>query len=258
MGERTQAVRKVKKLLNHAESAHELESEAEALAFASKAEEIMAEYKISTAEVEAVVLDEQDPITRELIEPSLHEGMKACKQRRGWEDILAHAVAYGHYCHQVVIKNTNARWFVGRKSDVEVAKYVFIRLAHFAEDQAKRDYRKARRTAKQNGEKFNGRGYMTSWRMAFAQTVKRRYAELEEERKERLEDDGQSTALVHLRDERAKVREWLDKNMSTRKASGTKARQSNVAGAMKGQRAGKKVSLRGDGVKGSSQGQLNG
>lgn len=255
---RNETLQKIKKLLNHAESAREIDSEAEALAFQQKAEELMAQHKISSAEVAGVELDEQDPIIRRRLDPSDYDDrdIRRTRERRGWEQILGSAVADAHYCQQIITTGSNVRWFVGRETDTEIAEYVFFRLVKFAQAEATREYGRQRRAAKKAGEPFNGNGFKTSFRMAFAHTVANRYAKMEREREERLEDEGKSTALVHLRDEKEKVREWMDKNLDLRSGKGTSARASNLQGAVAGQRAGRNVDLNANGVGGSDQGRL--
>lgn len=248
MSDRQEIVRRVKKLLNHADSAKELGSKEEATAFAGKAEELMAEYKISMTEVEWAELDENDPIVRIEVDPAEMDGVKECKQRRGWEERLAGIVARAHDCQQIVSTGSNFRWFVGRETDVQVAKYVFARLCAFAQEQAHLDYGRMYRKAQRNDEEFDGKGFHTSWRMAFASEVSRRYREQQKERRERLEEEGKSTALTHKRNELKKVRKWMDKKLSLRSTRGTKQRATNPSGIQRGAEAGREISLSGNGI----------
>jgi hypothetical protein len=247
-------LKKVKKLLRHADSAEELGSEKEAEIFASKAEELLARHKLSMSDVEWVELDDTDPIGRERVDPAEHDGLgKRRKQRRGWQEHLAQAVAEAHFCKIIVHPGSNVVTFVGRESDREVAIYVYVRLMDAALRLAKRDYRKARREGKET------KGFLTAWWHAYVATIRRRYRKQKQEREERLRNEDRSTALVRLKDALTVVEEHMSEEYNLSKASGVGGtKMSNRHGYAKGAEAGQNANLSGDGLEGAngSQGQL--
>lgn len=252
MTQSEKTIQRLKKLFNHMESAREIGNEAEALAFASKIEEMLVEHKLSMSDIEFAELDDNDPRRRQYVESS-EIGLKDRQSKIQWQSNLASAVAKAHFCTILVHTGSNMVSFIGRDSDRKVAVYVYGKLARGCEKMAKKEYRKHRR------EGYHTKGFLTSFRNGFVTAISNRYYEIERERRRQMEALGtKGTALVRLSTELAKSEEWMYANIPGIRHTRSRGRRTtNMAGYNSGVEHGKKADISANAVSGGgSRGQI--
>lgn len=126
-------IAKVRKLLQHGDSAHNIGNLEEAQAFAAKAQELMFKHKIEMSEIEAEQYLSNEPITEAEID-SRDFGIQATK-RIQWFATLVNGLAKAYFCraigHTSPHDNYRNRYIVhGRESD----RKQMIELLHYLTD----------------------------------------------------------------------------------------------------------------------------
>lgn len=190
---------RIAKLRRHAESARAIGNEAEAEAFVAKMTAILAEHKLSMDEVDLREQDAVDPLgwdtyrfDREDFNP---DRRSRPKRPVIWMDMLARAATRLNFCKAINTKHGPyiAMIFIGRKSDVDRAKWLYTVLGRTGITLAKRAYGHARR----RGDRT--RGYFRTFLFAYAKKILER---VDAERR-RVEDAAadRATALVRIQNE---------------------------------------------------------
>ncbi|QNI37501.1 DUF2786 domain-containing protein [Edaphobacter albus] len=112
---------KLQKLISHERSAREIGNVAEAEAFASKVQRLLAEHKLTMSEVEFEAQDKDNPIN---CEDATFPGSST----PAWMKYLSHGIASSCFCEVYSIARANTQTFVGRDSDrlaaVEMYRYL--------------------------------------------------------------------------------------------------------------------------------------
>src|SRR3990167_5446754 len=110
------------KLKAKADSLLEVGNQEEAELFAAKVQELLLRHKLTMSDVETAAQDRDDTIEKEIQPP-------ATKGAKWWALELAKVVSEAHFCMRFNNRSQpGAISFVGRKSDREVAIYMFIYL----------------------------------------------------------------------------------------------------------------------------------
>jgi hypothetical protein len=219
-------IEKVKKLLalSQSSNAHE------AAAAAAKANALIDEYRLSVGQLQDT--SNEDPLTHDQSEPLL----QADRAMR-WRKTLAQALTkhYGCYIWNNTARRTVYYVVAGRKSDVEVLRYMFAYISLECE------------RITQNQAKGRGRTFAESYRRGFVDGV---LSQLQASRATAVKASSDPMALVKL-DDRAKDAEALVKG-NVRLEKGKKASYSRTdANAFySGQSAGKALHL-GSGLPGA-------
>jgi hypothetical protein len=199
---------RVKKLLDHSESAKELGSVEEAASFAAKAAELCSKYKLDMSDVQFAAEQEKNPVgLSPLVDlTTVCGGPNAAGFRRRslWAEYLAQGIAQSVSCRFLITARTKAIWFVGRKSDREIAEYLLLTLAERAWHMASKYYYAARKQAEKNGTKMPKKP-KESFLLGFALGV---IEKLAEQRRAALQSS--SKALVRLND--PAVKEYMEEN----------------------------------------------
>lgn len=124
----------IRKLVEREQGERALGNLKAAEAFAAKIREQLLKYKLSLSDVERAREAKANPMTYAFFTADLW-GSHYKPDRELWTEELADVVARAHFCRSLVltgdIKN-NSIGFVGTKKDIEVARYVFCRLARTA------------------------------------------------------------------------------------------------------------------------------
>lgn len=237
--DREQVIDKILKLREHAKSAREIGSMAEAETAAAKANELLTKYKISQAEVEESKRDEDDPIQHEVWIPEQH-GIEFRRQRVEWMETLAKVVAKANFCDILVHRRSNWYTFVGRDSDREVAMYLFGFLARQIEEHCEREYnRKYQKIYRNGGDTSVMKGWKRSFRQAAIVSLHQRFEEM---RQSVMHDaDEQQSAMVRKED--ARVQEAV-KELGAGKADTLSSKPgTNLDGAKAGSKFGEDVPI---------------
>lgn len=124
--EQQKVVDRVKKLVNHAESAKEIGNEQEASAFTREAQRLLQENRLTMEQVEFE--DELDEISEETFHPH-RKGMISVGQVVWWQADLAGMIAEANGCDIILSEGSSSISFVGTDADRKVSIYVFERCA---------------------------------------------------------------------------------------------------------------------------------
>lgn len=183
----------LKRMLRLKDSAERIGSTAEAANFAAHIQRLLAAYKLSLSEIELEREEAANPYEKSPAYPS-EWGARLKNYRVEWSEDLADIVARAHYCRLLIVEGTNVVIFLGRKTDVEVATYVFYRLARAASEICERDREAAKKRAQRLNLKWIGSAvFRESFYVGFSRAIYERY----EEQKRKLQlEAGDCTALV--------------------------------------------------------------
>ena len=113
MSDRDKQLDRVRKLLEHANSATEIGSQAEAETFAATAHRLMADYAISQGDIDAAEVEDWESYI-----PAKAMGFESIP---GWCVSLCASVAEAHFCRLVATKGSTAIGFIGRPVQRAVA-----------------------------------------------------------------------------------------------------------------------------------------
>jgi hypothetical protein len=257
---------KIAKLKAHAESAKTIGSEAEAEAFAAKVNAMLLEHKLSMTDVEMVDL-EADPIDIHLVNLRGYPDIKRVRRRVEWQENLAAVIADAHFCRIMVYPSTNYISFVGRKSDAEIAEYMWVTMVRAAQKLAFDGYARfttdavkecrwcklQKKQHRQHGDNYycigtrsmtifepnwaKARGYKESFLQAFITRLFYRF------REERQKAAGSETAMVRLGNIMQKVAQFVE-NQKTGKAGALGGKNTfNAHGQRDGKAAADRIGL---------------
>lgn len=266
MADKTPSIEKLCKLIAMEKSARTIGSLEEAKAFASKIQELLNEHKLGMDEVEYADREANEPVDWTRVSVA-EVGFRETKCKQLWQDLLARAIAECNGCaHVIDIRYANRFLFVGRTTDRELCRLLFLYLLELAREMAEKaaEQDKSEQQMKcmgdyiaragddiaptnEKGEPmtfnvvFNNwmRDYRRSWYLGFAkEVISRLYA-----KKAEMEAKGNgTTAMVHIEKDKLAVKSFLDDNTKQRKAA-TGESGMNGDGFKRGQRAGKAVAL---------------
>lgn len=117
---------KVQKLKAHAESAEAIGNEAEAQAFAALYQRLMLQHNLEMSDLEFASLDVEDPIEWHPVDYKKYNIKQTASQP--WMVRLANLVMKAHNCRSVRTNRTNLISIIGRKSDAQVAEWMYVTL----------------------------------------------------------------------------------------------------------------------------------
>lgn len=197
---------KLLKIRNHMESAEKIGNIAEAEAFAAMMQKLMDKHMISLTDLEY-----QESKTEEIIERDLDQkkyGIPRKNVRVEWQETLASIIAKAHNCAILVRSRSNLITFVGTKSDVDVAEYMFVTMSRLAETFAQKAYVKFFYECRDDGDVTMARGYKASFLRGFLVRLQQRLRETREETIR--EAANSSTAMVRISQALARVNTYLN------------------------------------------------
>lgn len=245
-GNKKMATRKIvttiEKLLR---KAHGTDNQHEAEAFAAKAQELATRHKL---EITEIAWDQEagsvQTVGHEIWSPTDH-GLKHKKARSLWKITLAEIVAQYNECAILTFRGSNKLWVSGAPQDRQVFSYVYAYLYREIESGVNRDYQRYRaECVREYGEweaKQMIKGYRASWRQGFLSAIRKRFSE---DRDRLLSEYETGTALVRLKDQLQKAKEYATAHSSGRSSYMQGRRAGNGVGSSDGASAGQKVSLR--------------
>lgn len=234
---------KIRKLMNHAESAAKIGSVEEAQAFNDKVQALLIEHELEMSQIPLEMRDaREETIDRECFIPA-EKGWSG-PRKQYWLDTLAQAVARAHFCSLLVSRSDNRVWFVGKPANRAVCIFMYEYLIRTARNLNFLEYTKAKRQAVKDGEPERIKGFITAFYEAFANRIQTRYVDMR-----RAADANTSTALV-LRSTEAQLQKYMSQFKGHSRPPQPKG--SNAAGYEAGDRVGREVNLN---VKGVEQGK---
>jgi hypothetical protein len=245
----------LRKLMAHEKSCRTIGNIKEAEAFAARIQSLMDEHRLGMTDVDFTDREETEPISWTHVD-STDEGFTWQKSRRLWQVRLGQALAYCNSCQCVLSrKNGNALSFVGRTSDREFCKVLFIYLLELAEHlnelscqqehgQMKFDYVNSLRPDQDwDIHKFNAimRSFKTSWYEGFSEAVCLRLYDEHRKRRDAAKAAG-TTALVHINADAIAVKNYL-KGATRKTSGGRRPREINMHGFARGKAQGNAINL---------------
>lgn len=121
-------IEKVRKLFAHAESAGKIGNQAEAEAFAAKANDLLIQHKIDSS-----IIQQTEDTPDELVDVvELHaRHIFGTKKAAGWRSVILNGLAKAHFC--CLIRTSGQTYsLVGAASDREVVLYLLMQLLRVA------------------------------------------------------------------------------------------------------------------------------
>lgn len=253
-------IEKLRKLIAHERSSRNIGSLAEAEAFAAKIQDILTANKLDMSEVDFQAREDGEPIDWEKVDGrEIDRGGSRTKVY--WRQIIAKTVAKVNSCDVVNNKASRGRafFFVGRTSDRQLAKILYLYLVELGEDlvtKAVRDNREIQ-TLKFNMHNHISdwnipvwaksaftrwmKEYRESWKTGFGDAVTARImARYEETLKAQAEVS--SNAIIHMNRDAIAVRDFLRGKVS-RSRTKVFGHNGNTDGYATGQKTGNAVNL---------------
>jgi len=254
-----QILEKLKKLIAHEQSARTIGNIHEAEAFASKIQDLLTTHKLSMSEVDFQAREDGEPIDWE---PVLSEyGKKSTGLKAYWRLTLARAIAKVNSCEIVNRSRSGGRsfYFIGRTSDRELAKVLYLHLVDLGEDICAKASREDREV---QSLKFNVKhgisdysvptwakvsfaahmkSYRESWKIGFGEAVAKRLIDRYEETL-KAQAQVSANAIIHIKKDALAIQEYL-KGPVRQGHSRTQKDDSNADGYARGQKTGNSVNL---------------
>jgi hypothetical protein len=261
---------KLGKIKAHMESAKEIGNEKEAEAFASMLNNMLARHKLEMTDIQYTSHLKEEPVETQLCGGGLdyRDGKKFYKnypdvevvgRRIDWVEDLAGVIARAHSCETLIHTGLSAVTFVGRKSDIAVAEFLFITMMRTAESLAHKEYMKLRRQLRReaNGDKHltsallaETHGYKSSFLSGFILRLAQRFRE----EKKKMEHDFTGTALMRINKEALAVREYIQnqKNIKSAPAIGQN-KGLNDLGYQRGKEVADSLNLKANAMNGGAE-----
>lgn len=209
---------KLGKIKAHMESAKEIGNEAEAQAFAAMLQNLLLKHKLEMTDVQYAREMQEEPIVEQRPETTFdarrrrvykdYPDVEVVNRRRGWSEELAAIIADAYSSRILVTPGRSWITFVGHKSNVAIAEYLYITMLRAAEkmsDKAAKEFRRNHRA--EYGVGATPAGYRESWLDGFCLRIAQR---LREERA-KFETPSTQTALVRVNKEALAVKSYMDK-----------------------------------------------
>ena len=218
-------IEKLRKLIAHERSARSVGNIQEAEAFAERIQELLTAHKLGMAEVEFQEREDGEPIDWEAVVAGEADGKKF---KTYWRVTLAKAIAKTNSCQ--VVNQTRSRgrnfFFVGRTSDRELAKILYLYMVELGEELCLKSQRENREIQRLKFNLTNGimsydlptwansafnswmKHYRESWKVGFADAVAKRF---EDRYNEMLAAQAQTAAnaIVHIKKDALAVQAFL-------------------------------------------------
>lgn len=252
-------INKLAKMLRHQESAREIGSIAEAEAFATRIQELLDKHKLGMSDIQFVEQGAAEPIDEERVSAD-KLGVKYESKRIEWQEDLACAIARANDCETLISNHSNSAFFVGRKSDRETCitllRYFIGLIVEMSEKAAAEAKDNERQSLKQKlGRWYSGaelRWRMCDFRRSYcagaSDAIQRRlYEQLRKREKQLKKQENTSPALIHLRNTKEAISQFLEDKFKDRKPSRAKENIDDQTGHWdayaEGQKAGESIAL---------------
>lgn len=236
---REEVVDKIRKLRNHAKSAEEIGSEAEAQAFAAAMQRMMAEHKVREHELKDK--EDEDIVVVPVGGPKY--GLKIVRKRVRWSEDLADVVAKAHWCKIIVHHGSNIISFVGTPEDVEASSTTYAYLAQCAEILSEKEYVRAFYDEKNSGGDVRRvRGFRKSFLIGFTSRLSERYEE--EMKRMRIEEVVPKGAVVLFQSALERADQFILEMKGIKMMASKRLEKTNLLGYLRGQQAADEIKMR--------------
>lgn len=223
---------KLRKLLAHKESAEKIGSIQEAEAFAARISKLLSDYKLEMSNISSNQEVEEN-IEREFVDlESL--GIPQTMRKDNLLVTLANIIAKANFCLAVSLPKSNRFYLIGKKTDKQIALYIFHLLYRASRDMAEAEYRREYYKYKIRGEEDKMKGFKKSYLHGFNLAIHER---LRKQEVERTQEEG-----LILKSELDKVIKWTNQHMKLKNVK-SNLNLSNEAAKNKGYAYGKSVAI---------------
>jgi hypothetical protein len=221
MTDRDKLITKLGKIKAHAESAKEIGNEAEAEHFASMLQQLLLRHKLEMTDLEYAAEMQSEPIIEKFPkavyvangrDPSKghyvyadYPDVEITSKPTAWVEMLANIIADHNSCRILVWDRSSKIGFVGHKTNVAIAEYLFItmlRAAHKISDTAAKKFRREWRA--KYGVGSTPPGYRESFLTGFIGRINTRLNE------QRNQFGKESLAIVRVNREALEVKSYVD------------------------------------------------
>jgi Protein of unknown function (DUF2786) len=256
MTDRERIIDRIQKLKRHAESAEGIGNQAEAEAFAQAFKRLLDDHKIEMTDLEFEQMEREEPVDRYPIDYRKYPDIRLRSNRVGWIEKLAGVIARAHFCRIMVTPGSSRITLVGRKTDAQVAEYMFITLQRAADKLCQKEHQKfAWECYRADGHCRRARGFKESFLKSFVVRLNERY----EEERLRRQGEGNTQALVRIERSGAAVDAYLKTGNDGKKfpkAGGLSRNMAfNADGITRGRAAADGIDLGGKAVTGAAAGK---
>lgn len=213
---------KLIKLQASRNSEADLGNEAAAEAFAGMINKMLIEYELNPSDIDYARATDNDPVIQISVNNTLYH-IEATKSRVAWQESLASSIANAHLCKILIRPGSNDIFFVGTKSHVIVAEYVYgtmVPLISKMSKSAEIAYWKF--TGCGRGRENKALGYRSAWIDAFITRIWERFAEARKAAVTEYVQSGggtQEQGLIRLDGQLEKVRKFIEDKFSHRRAA---------------------------------------
>lgn len=229
---------KLAKMLRHEQSARYIGSIAEAEAFATQIQALLSKHGLEMSEID-IAERESDPIDQEWAFSHDKESAVPSEGRRvEWQEELAEKIARSNSCALLITQRSNSVCFVGRPSDRRICLALFRYFTRLALGLSEKAATEQRETQRQKCKMRFGWNYSAArfrwWMVAFRKSfcsgfgyaIGSRLTEQARTAENAAESvPEQSNALIHLRNNREAVAQYVEDLFKDRKR---RKRQDNI------------------------------
>lgn len=197
---------KLRKLIEHRNSAQEIGSIAEAEAFTAKITQLLTDHKLEMSDVQFNKEIEEE-IERDYLDFA-DLGIPITDRKDVLLGTLAHIVAKANFCRIIYATNQGNKLFiVGKKTDRQVTSYIFQCLYQASRRMAEMEYRKLYYIKKCQGLQHEMKGFKKSWLHGFNLAIADR---LKKQKEEQVYNETQALVLANAG---KAVNIWIQNNM---------------------------------------------
>jgi hypothetical protein len=216
---------KLGKMKAHMDSAKDIGNEQEAQAFATMTQQLLMKHKLEMTDIQYSAYVQDEPVEEHRVGGEWDytgEGKKrkrilkeypdveVLSRRVDWMETLGGVVAKAHNCEMLVSQFSSQIWFVGMKSNIAVAEYIYITMLRTIDKISHKEYMKFRRECRgrdNGGGAFLHEtwGFKASWIDGFITRLAQRFRDA----KAKMEQDNSGTALVRINKEALAVADYL-------------------------------------------------
>jgi len=247
----TKLMERIVKLHAKAVSAREIGSIAEAEAFMSAVQKMLAEHDMTISEVEFNLSLTQDVVQMQLVVPEMF-GEEDGRSGKLHQKVVAYSVAELFNCRFLNHGDSGRAFFIiGRSAHREIAIFMVTTLLRTMEDMADKEYVRYFYACKRAGDVTRARGFRQGFVEGFAKSIMERCKQLMAQRAGSV-----GTALVRVNQEKQKIDDFFDQMRANKqivqKALTVTRRRASLAGLKAGEDAGQQVSLTPNVMQGSA------
>lgn len=167
-------LKKIAQLKKKAESSEQLGEAEEAKAFSAKVQQLLLENNLSMADVDMTDSAEEEIVGQFFGFKDVDDELWRKRSRVPWMIYLAKVVAESSFC-RILVTDWTAVYFVGTKSNSDVAGYMWVYLTRVLRENCKKDYNNFFYGLRRRGEDVTrARGFMGTYRIGFIQEIESR------------------------------------------------------------------------------------